>query len=111
MTPEAREYLVSVLFGILRHLLTGVGVWLMSHGVVNDAQWAQTLAGLSLFLVMLAWSYFQKRGQRKEEKEKVSLALGLPEGFDFAEFLKVWRATNASKNDAPPSGTDNPGPA
>jgi hypothetical protein len=48
---------------LLRHVLTGVGAALISHGV--NATDAQTLIGAISVLGGLVWSYIQKRQAAK----------------------------------------------
>ena len=68
--------LSEFLGALLRWLLTGVGMWLMTHGVITADQSTRFLEGAVVAILTLAWSLFQKYRARL----KFLAALELPAG-------------------------------
>lgn len=48
------------LFGLVRHLLTFGGGWLVNHGYAAGALSPDVISGLAVFLVGVGWSLYQK---------------------------------------------------
>ena len=48
------------LLGLVRHLLTFGGGWLVAHGYATGPLSPDLLSGLAVFLVGVGWSLYQK---------------------------------------------------
>jgi hypothetical protein len=70
------ELITQLLASLLRHALTGVGAYLVGHGIVTSGQWSGIVGGLVTIAVGLAWSYLSKTRML----EKIRIALALPAG-------------------------------
>ena len=73
------------LFSILRHLLTGLGAWLIAQGFVQEGKWEQLLMGASVFLVGIIWSIINKSGFVK----RIETALGMQSGATTEQLEQV----------------------
>jgi hypothetical protein len=51
-----------MLFGLLRHVLTMAGGYLVAKGYVSEGD-VETIAGATIALAGVAWSAFDKRGR------------------------------------------------
>ncbi len=70
------ELLKSIAGSVVRWSLTAVGAWLVSKGIVNEADFNQVVVGIAAGGAALAWSLWNKYKQRL----LVLLALDLPPG-------------------------------
>lgn len=75
MSDTIKNFVAS----ILRHILSGVGAFLVSKGFLIESQVAnftEIVIGAVLGLLALAWSFFSK----KKETVKLQKAIAAPEG-------------------------------
>jgi membrane protein DedA with SNARE-associated domain len=54
------ELLASIVGSTFRHLLTGVGVYLVNAGWISADDWTKLLAGIILMVSGLLWSWYLK---------------------------------------------------
>lgn len=54
------ELLTSITGSVVRHALTGIGVYLVSQGWISADDWSQLLAGIVLAVAGLIWSFIEK---------------------------------------------------
>jgi len=65
----------EIVFGLVRHVLTAGGVYLVNAGQLEMAQ-VETLVGAALTVFGVAWSVWQK----KKAGEKLADAVAAPAG-------------------------------
>ncbi len=46
-----KTYFVALLTSLLRHFLTGAGVWFVTNNIGTQGQWEELLAGVAALLV------------------------------------------------------------
>jgi hypothetical protein len=50
----------SFLFGLFRHSLSSVGVWLVGNGILNQSQYEDLLIGLVTLTISVGWMAWDK---------------------------------------------------
>lgn len=90
MSPLVVDFLKS----LLRYALVPVFAWLVSKGIISPDQSETYLIAFTMFLITIAWSYYDKWQKRKT----FVAALALPAGSSPAE-AKI----AAGSDNAPPA--------
>lgn len=54
------EFLSSIVGSVVRHALTGVGMYLIGKGWVSEADWTSLLGVIVVAVSGLLWSIYQK---------------------------------------------------
>lgn len=55
-----KNYFVSLIVSLLRHALTGVGLWFTTNNIGDEGQWNTLLFGLASLIVGLAMIVYNK---------------------------------------------------
>lgn len=66
MNQSTKDFIKSAAAGQARHVLTGAGVWLAGHGVIQSDQqgaFVQIGVGAALYGLGAAWSWWETSGQ------------------------------------------------
>ena len=66
-----------LIYGLLRLALSGVGSWLLAHGV-TAGQWEQILLAVAALLAALVWSLLNKINFSKKIQQALDLPAGSP---------------------------------
>ena len=72
MNPLLQQFLGA----ILRHVLTFVGAWFVSVGILKPEQVDEMIAGLIVFLLTLAWSLYSKYRAKQVENTRAAMPAG-----------------------------------
>jgi hypothetical protein len=72
LNPLLRKWIET----LIRDGLKALGLWLVANNVIEGDAWTAALPGLTVFLVGLAWSLYE----RVRALRKVNTALAMPAG-------------------------------
>ncbi len=63
-TALDKQFFITLIFSLFRHLFTGVGLWFTTNNIGTEGQWELLLTGLSSLLVgtvLIVWSKHEER--------------------------------------------------
>lgn len=90
-----------MLFAWFKIILAGAGAALIKQGIITDFQWKYMLSGAAALIVTAVWIFIRQ----KKLKEKILVALGMPENSTvdaFKETLADPKLKEAALAEAPP---------
>jgi hypothetical protein len=87
MFEQIPTVIKQMIYGWLRHLLSGVGLYLLGKGLIDESQWEMILIGLTTFIVAATLSALNKFGVR----DKIRVALGMARGSTGADLNEAYR--------------------
>lgn len=94
--------LLTIVVGLLRHALTAISAWLISHGIITADQNAELIAGLGLAVAGIVWQVWAKVKDRREKLTMLAAKKGSTEDDVKAEIKAGNFVPAATASDAVP---------
>lgn len=72
MNPLLQQFIGA----ILRHVLTFIGAWFVTQGILKPAQVDEMIAGAIVFILALLWSLYSKYRAKQIENTRAAMPAG-----------------------------------